>query len=421
MKKSNFKIAVIGMGYVGLPLAIEFSKKNIALVGFDIDKKRILDLKNSIDFTNEVDKKELKKSKIIFSNNLSDIKECNVFIVTVPTPVNKKNKPDLKPLLNATKLVSKNLKKKDIVIYESTVFPGATEEICGPILEKNSGLKINKDIFLGYSPERINPGDKNKRITDIIKITSGSNSVASKIVTYLYSLIIKAGVHETDSIKIAESAKVIENTQRDLNIAFINELSLIFKKMNISTEKVLQAAETKWNFIPFRPGLVGGHCIGVDPYYLTYQSKKIGYNPKVILSGRTLNDQMPNLIYREIKKKIDTEKIFNPKILIMGLTFKENCPDTRNSKALNLFDCFKNKNYSIFSYDPYYKFWNNKFLKKYNVQSKIVSKKFDVVILAVKHKEFKNKKSKILNYCTKRGFIYDLKYVLPENIDHLRI
>ena len=409
------------MGYVGLPLAIEFSKKNIALVGFDIDKKRILDLKNSIDFTNEVDKKELKKSKIIFSNNLSDIKECNVFIVTVPTPVNKKNKPDLKPLLNATKLVSKNLKKKDIVIYESTVFPGATEEICGPILEKNSGLKINKDIFLGYSPERINPGDKNKRITDIIKITSGSNSVASKIVTYLYSLIIKAGVHETDSIKIAESAKVIENTQRDLNIAFINELSLIFKKMNISTEKVLQAAETKWNFIPFRPGLVGGHCIGVDPYYLTYQSKKIGYNPKVILSGRTLNDQMPNLIYREIKKKIDTEKIFNPKILIMGLTFKENCPDTRNSKALNLFDCFKNKNYSIFSYDPYYKFWNNKFLKKYNVQSKIVSKKFDVVILAVKHKEFKNKKSKILNYCTKRGFIYDLKYVLPENIDHLRI
>ena len=421
MKKSNFKIAVIGMGYVGLPLAIEFSKKNIALVGFDIDKKRILDLKNSIDFTNEVDKKELKKSKIIFSNNLSDIKECNVFIVTVPTPVNKINKPDLKPLLNATKLVSKNLKKKDIVIYESTVFPGATEEICGPILEKNSGLKINKDIFLGYSPERINPGDKNKRITDIIKITSGSNSVASKIVTYLYSLIIKAGVHETDSIKIAESAKVIENTQRDLNIAFINELSLIFKKMNISTEKVLQAAETKWNFIPFRPGLVGGHCIGVDPYYLTYQSKKIGYNPKVILSGRTLNDQMPNLIYREIKKKIDTEKIFNPKILIMGLTFKENCPDTRNSKALNLFDCFKNKNYSIFSYDPYYKFWNNKFLKKYNVQSKIVSKKFDVVILAVKHKEFKNKKSKILNYCTKRGFIYDLKYVLPENIDHLRI
>ena len=421
MKKSNFKIAVVGMGYVGLPLAIEFSKKNIEIVGFDINKKRISDLKSAYDYTNEVNKKELKDSKILFTYNLSDLKKCNIFIVTVPTPVNRKKKPDLKPLLQATRLVSKNLKKNDIVIYESTVYPGATEELCGPILEKNSGLKINVDFFLGYSPERINPGDKKKRVTDIVKITSGSNSKSSKIIAKLYSLIIKAGIHKADSIKIAEAAKVIENTQRDLNIAFINELSLIFKKMNISTEKVLKAAETKWNFIPFRPGLVGGHCIGVDPYYLTYQSKKIGYNPRLILAGRDLNDQMPNFIYNEIKKKITQKKISKPKVLIMGLTFKENCPDTRNSKSLNLFDYFNKNNFTVYSYDPYYKFWSSEFKKKYNVLPKIYKNYFDVIILSVKHKEFKKQNLKILNYCSNKGFIYDLKYVLPENHKHFRL
>ncbi len=421
MKKSNIKIAVIGMGYVGLPLAIEFSKKKIKVIGFDINKQRIQKLSYGKDHTNEIDKKELKKTKIFFSYNLTDLKDCNIFIVTVPTPVNNKNKPDLAPLLNATKLVSKVLKKKDIIIYESTVFPGATEELCGPLLEKETGFKINKDIFLGYSPERINPGDKKKRIKDIVKITSGSNLKTSKIVANLYSLIIKAGIHKAETIKIAEAAKVIENTQRDLNIAFINELSLIFKKMNISTEKVLQAAETKWNFVSFRPGLVGGHCIGVDPYYLTYKSKKIGHNPRLILAGRNLNDQMPNIIYKEIKNILDYKKILKPKILVMGLTFKENCPDTRNSKALNLFNCFYKNNYSVFSYDPYHKFWNKKFLEKYNVQTKIDKKKFDVVILSVKHKEFKKGKRKILDYCTKDGFIYDLKYVLPEKTNHFRI
>ncbi len=307
------------------------------------------------------------------------------------------------------------------MIYESTVYPGATEELCGSILEKNSGLKINKDIFLGYSPERINPGDKKKRIKDIIKVTSGSDLKTSKIVSKLYSMIIKAGIHEADSIKIAEAAKVIENTQRDLNIAFINELSLIFKKMNISTEKVLRAAETKWNFISFRPGLVGGHCIGVDPYYLTYKSKKIGHNPKLILSGRSLNDQMPILIFKDIKRIIDLKKIKNPKILIMGITFKENCPDTRNSKVLSLFNCFVRKKFKVFTHDPHFNLWDKKFIKKYNVRNEIKNKYFDVVILAVKHAEYIDKKNRIFKSLNKNGFIYDLKYILPENINHFRL
>ncbi len=421
MNKDKLKIAVIGMGYVGLPLAIEFSKKKIAVVGFDINNNRIKKLKSGIDSTNEVSKIELKKTKAFFSKKLVDAKNCNVFIVTVPTPVNNSNKPNLEPLVNATKLISKILKKNDVVIYESTVFPGATEDLCGPILEKETKLKINKDFFLGYSPERINPGDKKKRIKDIVKITSGSNLKTSKFVADLYSLIIKAGIHKAQSIKIAEAAKVIENTQRDLNIAFINELSLIFKKMNISTEKVLQAAETKWNFVSFRPGLVGGHCIGVDPYYLTHKSKKIGYDPKLILAGRNLNDDMPRLIFREIIKKVKSKKILKPKILIMGLTFKENCPDTRNSKALDLFNCFDKNKYSVVSYDPYYKFWDKKFMSKFNVQDSIKNKKFDVIILAVKHQEFIKKNIKILNHCSTNGFVYDLKYILPEKNNHLRL
>ena len=420
----NFKkisIGVVGMGYVGLPLAVEFSKK-INVIGFDINSDRKNQLKKKIDITKEVSKKEfLSSKKILFSNNIENLKSCKILIITVPTPVNSKNKPDLKPLINATNLVSNIVKKNDIVIYESTVFPGATEEVCGPILEKNSGLKINKDLFLGYSPERINPGDKKKRIKDIVKITSGSNLKTSNIVSKLYSLIIKAGIHKTETIKIAEAAKVIENTQRDLNIAFINELSLIFKKMKISTEKVLKAAETKWNFIPFRPGLVGGHCIGVDPYYLTYKSKKIGYNPKLILSGRTLNDQMPTSIYKDVYRIMDLKKLKKPKILIMGLTFKENCPDIRNSKVLNLYNHFAKNKFTVSSYDPYYKLWTKKFIKKYNVISKIKNKKYDVIILAVKHREFNNQNNKILKHCSKNGFVYDLKYILPETKKHYRL
>ncbi len=421
MNFKNLTIGVIGMGYVGLPLAVEFSKK-LKVIGFDINIKRINQLKKNIDNTKEVSRKDLMKSKnIIFSNKIENLKNCKIFIITVPTPVDYRNKPDLKYLVNATNLISKVVKKNDIVIYESTVYPGATEELCGSILEKNSGLKVNKDIFLGYSPERINPGDKKKRIKDIIKVTSGSNLKTSKIVSKLYSMIIKAGIHEVDSIKIAEAAKVIENTQRDLNIAFINELSLIFKKMNISTEKVLKAAETKWNFISFRPGLVGGHCIGVDPYYLTYKSKKIGHTPKLILSGRSLNDQMPILIFKDIKRIINLKKIKNPKILIMGITFKENCPDTRNSKVLTLFDCFVTQKFKVFTHDPHSDLWDKKFINRYNVKDKIKNKYFDVVILAVKHTEYIDKKNKIFKSLNKNGFIYDLKYILPENINHFRL
>ena len=420
MNLNKISIGVIGMGYVGLPLAMEFAKK-IKVIGFDINSNRINQLKNNIDVTNEISKLEFNKSKkIFFSNNLESIMSCDIFIITVPTPVNFKKKPDLDPLIKATTMISKVVKKNNIVIYESTVFPGATEEICGPILEKHSGLKINKNLFLGYSPERINPGDKTKKISDIIKITSGSNLKTTKTITKLYSLIIKAGIHQADSIKIAEAAKVIENTQRDLNIAFINELSLIFKKMNISTEKVLKAAETKWNFISFRPGLVGGHCIGVDPYYLTHKSKKIGYNPKLILAGRSLNDSMPSLISNDIQKLVKIKKIKNPRVLIMGLTFKENCPDTRNSKVLNLFKLL-NKKMLVSSFDPYFKLWSRNFIKKYNVIDTIGNKKFDIVIIAVKHKQFIIQKKKLNEYCKKKGFVYDLKYIISENKNHYRL
>ena len=418
MTSKKNKIAVIGLGYVGLPLALAFSKKN-SVIGFDINKNRIKNLIKGIDDTGEVSKSEiLISNKIKFSNNIDDLIKSNIYIVTVPTPVDKKKRPNLNSLLAATKTVSKVLNKNDLVIYESTVFPGVTEEICGPILEKNSGLKINKDLFLGYSPERINPGDKSRKLSQIIKIVSGSNNYIKEKVSKLYSTIVKAGVHKADSIKIAEAAKVIENTQRDLNIAFINELSLIFKKLNLSTEKILKAAETKWNFIPFRPGLVGGHCIGVDPYYLTYKSKKIGYNPKIILGGRSLNDYMPLHVFRDVKtifKKKNNNKS-KKKILIMGLTFKENCSDTRNSKVLELFRHFrKNKEFEISTFDPYSKYWSLNFKTKYNILNKLNGRKFDAVILSVKHRSFIKMKSKIFGLCNKSGFIYDLKYIFPES------
>ena len=419
-------IAIVGMGYVGLPLAVELSRKT-NVIGFDIDKIRVNSLLKGIDVTEEVERhKILNSKKLKFSSNISDLIKCNTYIVTVPTPVDINNEPNLKPLMSATEMISKVLSKNNLVVYESTVFPGATEEICGPILERSSKLKINKNLFLGYSPERINPGDKKRKLTNIVKIVSGSNNYALNKVSNLYASIIKAGIFKAESIKIAEAAKVIENTQRDLNIAFVNELSLIFKKLNLSTEKILEAAETKWNFIPFRPGLVGGHCIGVDPYYLTYKSKKIGYKPKIILGGRNLNDQMSNYIFKDItniidKKSRNIKKNQNKKILIMGLTFKENCPDTRNSKVLDLYKNFKNQKFNIQSFDPFSKNWSDKFKKQFNVVADLKNKKFDVIIIAVKHKKFFNMKKKIQSLCKKNGFIYDLKYLFPETKNIYRL
>ena len=422
MRDLSNKIAIIGMGYVGLPLAVAFSKK-FNVIGYDIDTKRINNLINHDDKTNEILKNTLKNAKKLkFSYKLNEIKDCNIFIITVPTPVFRNNKPNLNLIINATNKISKILKKNDIIVYESTVYPGVTEEICIPILEKNSKLSINKDFFVGYSPERINPGDKSKKISDIIKVVSGSNNLALNKIDKLYKHIISAGTFRAKNIKIAEAAKVIENTQRDLNIALINELAIIFKKLNISTEDVLKAAETKWNFLSFRPGLVGGHCIGVDPYYLTYKSKKIGYEPKIILAGRKLNDDMPKYLFSEIFKqfKRNKMKINKSKILIMGLTFKENCPDIRNSKVLDLFQLLKKTNAKIFTYDPVIKIDKN--LKdKFNIISKPKKNFYDCVIIAVKHKKFISKKKIINRYPRKKGFIFDLKYILNEKKNYNRV
>ena len=358
MKKLNFKnikIGIIGLGYVGLPLAVEFGKK-FPVVGYDISVERIKSLKKGIDDTLEVSRKDFSKAvNLKFTNNPKDMKSQNFFIITVPTPINKKKKPDLSLLKNATKIVGKLLNKGDIVIFESTVYPGVTEDICVPILEKYSKLFFNRDFFCGYSPERINPGDKEHRLVNITKVTSGSNSEVAQIIDLLYKQIIKAGTFKAKSIKVAEAAKVIENTQRDINIALINELSIIFNKLEIDSRSVLEAASSKWNFLKFYPGLVGGHCIGVDPYYLTYKAEEVGYIPKVILAGRRLNDAMGSYVVSEllklmIKKKINTIKA---KILIMGLAFKENCTDYRNTRVLDIIEELKEHNLKIDVYDPW--------------------------------------------------------------------
>ena len=374
MKKNldNLKIAIIGLGYVGLPLALEFAKKR-SVIGYDIKKKRIQELKSGKDSNLEEKDQIIKSSKILFTTHSKDLKSANCFIITTPTPVNIKKNPDLSALFTATKTVGKILKQNDIVIYESTVYPGCTEEECVPILEKYSGLKYNKNFFCGYSPERVNPGDRKHRLPNIKKITSGSTPEISNLIDKLYNEIIVVGTHKADSIKIAEAAKVIENTQRDLNIALINELSIIFNKLNIDTQAVLEAAKTKWNFLPFSPGLVGGHCIGVDPYYLTYKSKKIGYNPKIILAGRKLNDNMGayvvSRLITEIKKKsINLKK---SRILIMGLTFKENCADLRNSGAKSIVYQLKKYGCKYDLYDPWADDTEIKKLYKLNPQTKL--------------------------------------------------
>ena len=421
---SDLKLAIIGLGYVGLPLALEFAKKKY-IAGFDIDKKRIKQLQSGIDKNLEITKKELQKiKKIKFTSSIEDLKIGNCFIITVPTPVDKLKKPDLKSLLGVSKMVGQLLKKEDIVIYESTVYPGCIEEQCVPVLEKFSNLKFNKDFFCGYSPERINPGDKQRNVSNTIKITSGSTPKIADVVDNLYNGIVKAGTHKAPSIKVAEAAKVIENTQRDLNIALMNELSMLFTKMNISTQAVLDAAGTKWNFSPFKPGLVGGHCIGVDPYYLTFKAKKIGYNPKIILAGREINDGMGSYVASQLLLAMKNKniKIKKAKILIMGLTFKENCADIRNSGVEKVINQLKKFNNKIDLYDPWADSEDIK--KTYGVQIKLrlIPDTYDAILIAVAHKKFKIMKFKnIKKLCKKNHVIYDLKNLFNSNEVDLKL
>ena len=414
----NGKIALIGLGYVGLPLAVEFGKKR-SVIGFDINKNRIRELKNGIDTTLETTSQELKNSvHLSYTTNLEDIKNCNIFIVTVPTPIDKHKRPDLTPLEKSSKSVGSILKKGDIVIYESTVYPGATEEVCVPILEQQSGLTFNKDFYCGYSPERINPGDKEHRVTTIKKVTAGSTPEIATEVDELYQEIIIAGTHKASSIKVAEAAKVIENTQRDVNIALINELALIFNKLDIDTESVLEAAGTKWNFLPFRPGLVGGHCIGVDPYYLTHKALEVGYNPEMILAGRRLNDGMGSYVADQVSKLMTKKRIHvvDANVLIMGLTFKENCPDLRNTRVVDLVEEFEGFNCNIDVYDP----WVDKdeAVHEYGIKpiDQPVEGKYDAILLAVAHDEFKELSLEQIKAFGKDSHVlYDIKYLLKAN------
>ena len=412
------KICIIGLGYVGLPLAIEFGKKR-EVIGFDINKERIDLLKKNTDPTLEITKKEFTEAIYLkFTTNVKHLKECNIFIVTVPTPIDKHKRPDLTSLEHSSETIGSVLKKGDIVIYESTVYPGATEEICVPILEKKSGLIFNKDFYCGYSPERINAGDKEHKITNIRKVTSGSTPEIAIEINKLYQEIIVAGTHRAKSIKIAEAAKVIENTQRDLNIALINELALIFKRLDIDTEAVLEAAGTKWNFLPFRPGLVGGHCIGVDPYYLTHKANEVGYYPEMILAGRRLNDNMGSYVANEVSKLMTKKRIqiAEANILIMGLTFKENCPDHRNTRVVDLVKELQSFNCNVDVYDP----WVNKkqVADEYKIQiiDKPLKDKYSAIIIAVAHDEFKKLTvDQIRAYGKDNHILYDIKYLLKVN------
>ena len=420
----DIKLGIIGLGYVGLPLALEFSK-NRKVIGFDLKKNRIEELNSGIDKNLEFSKEEIQNSKQLnFTNNVEDLKYINCFIVTVPTPINELKKPDLQPLLQASEMIGKIIKKGDLIIYESTVYPGCTEEVCVPILEKFSNLKFNLDFFCGYSPERINPGDKKHTISNIKKITSGSTPKILDLIDNLYNEIIIAGTHKASSIKVAEAAKVIENTQRDINIALINELSMIFSKLNIDTKEVLEAAGSKWNFLHFKPGLVGGHCIGVDPYYLTYKAESVGHHPKIILAGREINDNMGSHVVSEMIKKMEEKKINikNSKILIMGITFKENCSDIRNSGVKMVFERLKKYTHNIDLYDPW---TDSKEIKKIygiNSQQTLDKNNYDGIIIAVAHKIFiEMGKIEILNLCKKNHVIYDLKYLFTKDQIDLRL
>ena len=415
------KIAIVGLGYVGLPLAVEFGRK-LETIGFDINMPRINELKNFEDTTLETTSDEIRAAKkLSFTTSPDDIKDANIFIVTVPTPIDEYNSPDLQPLKAASKTVGKILKKNDIVIYESTVFPGATEEVCIPVLEQESGLVFNKDFFAGYSPERINPGDKEHRVTNILKVTSGSTPEVADFIDDLYNQIITAGTHKASSIKVAEASKVIENTQRDLNIALVNELAIIFHKLGIDTLEVLEAAGTKWNFLPFRPGLVGGHCISVDPYYLTQKAESIGYHPDIILAGRRINDGMGGYVTGRVLSLMTQNRIHvvDANVLIMGFAFKENCPDLRNTRVIDIIRELKKQNTNVDIYDP----WVDKTEAKHEYGIDIISRlepgKYDAIILTVAHDEFKQMKSDEIHGLGKtKHIVFDVKHVLPkETVD----
>ena len=414
----NYKIGVIGLGYVGLPLAVSFSK-NYKTIGFDINKKRIDQINKGNDITNEITSIELLK---VISNGfkstskLEELEECNIYIVTVPTPINENKKPDLSLLIKATKSISSILSKGNFVIYESTVYPGATEEVCIPILEKND-FKLNKDYFVGFSPERINPGDKEHTFEKIDKVVSGSNAYALDIISMLYRKVIKAKIHPVSSIKVAEAAKIIENTQRDLNIAFVNELSQIFDKMDIDTKEVLEAS-TKWNFLNFKPGLVGGHCIGVDPYYLAYKAMQIDYIPEIILAGRKTNESIPKFIYSKIENKLIRNNINAKNTLILGATFKENCPDIRNSKSQDLYKIFKSKGFSCKIFDPIAdkvemkNLYQEDFIESFDIL-------YDIIVIAVGHDQFL--KLNLENIGNEECIIFDVKSIYPSSKGYLRL
>ena len=420
----DIKLAIVGLGYVGLPLAVEFGKQR-SVIGFDIQAERIAELSAGRDHTLEVDSTELSSAKhLVYTTDKHLLATANVYIVTVPTPIDQYKNPDLTPLLKASETIGSVLKKGDIVIYESTVYPGATEEDCVPVLEKHSGLKFNQDFFAGYSPERINPGDKQHRVSTIKKVTSGSTPEIARLIDDLYRQIVVAGTHSAPSIKVAEAAKVIENTQRDVNIALINELALIFNIMGIDTEAVLQAAGTKWNFLPFRPGLVGGHCIGVDPYYLTHKAQSLGYQPEVILAGRRLNDAMGTYVVSQLIKSMTRHGIgvLNAKVLIMGLTFKENCPDLRNTRVVDIVTELRDYNVDVDVYDP----WVSaaEALEEYGL-TPVVSlqpDQYDAIVLAVAHHQFAEMGSAAIRQLGKANHvIYDLKYIFPADQTDLRL
>mgnify|MGYP006126745917 CR=1 FL=1 len=409
-------ISIIGLGYVGLPLSLAFSEKKIKVIGYDSSLKRVKELNNSNDINGEFSKEEISSSKnIVFTHNSSDIIDANIYIITVPTPINKDKNPNLRPLLKASEIVGKNLSINDIVIYESTVFPGCTEEECVPVLELNSGMTFNKDFFCGYSPERINPGDKIRKLKDIVKVTSGSNSKTALKIDNLYKKIIEAGTHLAPSIKVAEASKIIENVQRDVNISLMNELAIIFNKIRIDTSDVLKASSTKWNFLNFKPGLVGGHCIGVDPYYLAYKAQQVGYTPNVILSGRKVNNKMGKHIAGNIKNLIqkNNKSPENCNALVLGVTFKENCSDIRNSRVFNLHKSLLKLKIKVDLFDPHAIY--DEVMKNYKIKLiNKIDKKYDVIILAVAHDEFL--KMNFINFKKTDGIIYDVKSVLDKNI-----
>ena len=420
----TLKLAIIGLGYVGLPLAVEFAKKR-SVVGFDINQARIDALKTGHDATLEVSDEELAEATgLSYSANLQDLAACNTFIVTVPTPIDEHKQPDLTPLVKASETIGKVLKKGDIVIYESTVYPGATEEDCVPVLEKFSGLKFNVDFYAGYSPERINPGDKEHRVSTIKKVTSGSTPEVAELVDQLYRQIIVVGTHKAESIKVAEAAKVIENTQRDVNIALINELAIIFNKMGIDTEAVLQAAGSKWNFLPFRPGLVGGHCIGVDPYYLTHKAQSIGYHPEIILAGRRLNDGMgayvvSQLVKAMLKRRITVE---GARVLVLGLTFKENCPDLRNTRIVDIVKELRDYNITADVFDPWVDVAEAQHEYGLTPIDAPEQGAYDAIIVGVAHQQFKDMGAEAIRALGKpEHVVYDLKYVMPRNAADLRL